>query len=263
MTAAPQHDSQVLPRVFVSYAHDTRAHKRQVLRFCRLLRHLGVDVRVDEWDDDVRRDWYVWMIDQFRCADKVIVIASPQYRQAGDGEALPDCNRGVQTESAMLRDFLHGDRATWTRKILPVILPGRSAGEIPLYLQPSSASHYHVPEITPAGVVELLAVINGTPRPVPVPVSPRHNVLRSAAEVVSTLPRDVASFTGRDREVAALVAGIDEAVEQGDAAIHVVDGCRASARPRSPCTSRTSSPTGSRTGTCSWSCAATHRASNR
>ena len=224
MTAAPQHDSQVLPRVFVSYAHDTRAHKRQVLRFCRLLRHLGVDVRVDEWDDDVRRDWYVWMIDQFRCADKVIVIASPQYRQAGDGEALPDCNRGVQTESAMLRDFLHGDRATWTRKILPVILPGRSAGEIPLYLQPSSASHYHVPEITPAGVVELLAVINGTPRPVPVPASPRHNVLRSAAEVVSTLPRDVASFTGRDREVAALVAGIDEAVEQGDAAIHVVDG---------------------------------------
>lgn len=225
MTAAPQPDSPPLPRVFVSYAHDSRAHKRQVLRFCGLLRHLGVDVRVDEWDSDLRRDWYLWMIDQFRCADNVIVIASPQYRTAGDGEALPDCHRGVQTESAMLRDFLHGDRATWTRKILPVILPGRSAAEIPLYLQPASASHYHVPEITPAGVEELLGVITGRRRPVAVQATGRHDVLRSAApEVVSTLPRDVVSFTGRDTELAELVTRIDRAVEQGDAAIHVVNG---------------------------------------
>lgn len=225
MTAAPQPDSQALPRVFVSYAHDSPAHKEQVLRLCALLRHLGVDVRVDEWDTDLRRDWYLWMIDQFRSADHVIVIASPQYRTAGDGDALPDCHRGVQTESAILRDFLHGDRATWTRKILPVILPGRSAGEIPLYLQPASASHYHVPEITPAGVAEVLGVITGRPRLGAVPSVARHDVLRGAApSVVSTLPRDVASFTGRDREVAELVARIDLAVEQGDAAIHVVNG---------------------------------------
>ncbi|MFC4856972.1 tetratricopeptide repeat protein [Actinophytocola glycyrrhizae] len=225
MTAAPQSGSEPLPRVFVSYAHDSRVHKRQVLRFCGLLRGLGVDVRVDEWDSDLRRDWYLWMIDQFRGADNVIVIASPQYRTAGDGDALPDCHRGVQTESAMLRDFLHGDRATWTRKILPVILPGRSAREIPLYLQPASASHYHVREITPAGVAELLGVITGTPRPPSAPSGDRLDVLRSAApEVVSTLPRDVVSFTGRDAEVTGLVTRIDRAIEQGDAAIHVVDG---------------------------------------
>ena len=225
MTAAPQPDSRQVPRVFVSYAHDSRPHKRQVLRFCELLRHLGVDIRVDEWDDDVRRDWYLWMIEQFRCADHVIVIASPRYRTAGDGDALPDCHRGVQTESAILRDFLHGDRATWTRKILPVILPGRSAGEIPLYLQPTTASHYHVPEITPAGVAEVLGVITGRPRLGAVPSAARHDVLRGAApSVVSTLPRDVPSFTGRDREIRELVARIDLAVERGDAAIHVVNG---------------------------------------
>jgi tetratricopeptide (TPR) repeat protein len=225
MTAASQPDAPALPRVFVSYAHDSRGHKRHVLRFCELLRHLGVDVRVDEWDDDVRRDWYLWMIDQFRSADHIVVIASPQYRTAGDGDALPDCHRGVQTESAILRDFLHGDRATWTRKILPVILPGRSAGEIPLYLQPASASHYHVPEITPAGVAEVLGVITGRPRLGPVPSVPRHDETRgAAASVVSTLPRDVAAFTGRDTEVAELVTRIYRAVGRGDAGIHVVNG---------------------------------------
>ena len=53
-------------RVFVSYAHDPPAHQREVLRFCSLLWRLGVDVRVDEWDTDLRRDWFLWMIDQLR-----------------------------------------------------------------------------------------------------------------------------------------------------------------------------------------------------
>ena len=222
MTAARQSITQVIPRVFVSYAHDSPPHKRQVLRFCTLLRQLGVDVRVDEWDSGRRRDWFAWMIDQFRCADHVIVIASPRYRTAGDGDTSADRHRGVQTESATLRDFLYRDRATWTRKILPVILPGRSVTEIPLYLQPSCASHYQVPEITPAGVAELLAVLTGRARHVPPQLGTPQDVVRwsAAPAVVSTLPRDVASFTGRDVELRELVARI----ERGVSAIHVVNG---------------------------------------
>lgn len=209
--------------MFVSYAHDSSSHKRQVLRFCTLLRQLGVDVRVDEWDSGLRRDWFAWMIDQFRCAGHVIVIASPRYRTAGDGDTPADCHRGVQTESATLRDFLYRDRATWTRKILPVILPGRSATEIPLYLQPSCASHYHVPQINQAGVAELLGVLTGTSRqerPL-LGALPQGGLPWSAAPtVVSTLPRDIASFTGRDVELGELVARI----ERGVSAIHVVNG---------------------------------------
>jgi hypothetical protein len=80
MTAARQLIPHAVPRVFVSYAHDSAEHKRQVLRFCALLSQLGIDVRVDEWASGRRRDWFVWMLDQFRCADHVIVIASPRYR---------------------------------------------------------------------------------------------------------------------------------------------------------------------------------------
>jgi tetratricopeptide (TPR) repeat protein len=230
MTAARQPEQQAIPRVFVSYAHDSVAHKRQVLRFCRLLRQLGVDVRVDEWDSTLRRDWFLWMIEQFKRADHVVVIASPRYRTAGDGDAPADSHRGVQAESSILRDLLYRDRVAWTRKILPVILPGKSMADIPLYLQPSTASHYRVLEINRTGVAELLAVITGRPRH----DRPKLGATNTAAQdgvrwsaapsVVSTLPRDVASFTGRDRELGELTARIDAAAERGDAAIHVVSG---------------------------------------
>jgi tetratricopeptide (TPR) repeat protein len=92
-----------------------------------------------------------------------------------------------------------------------------------LYLQPSCASHYHVPRITPDGVAELLDVLTGRSRQ----VRPRLGALAqdgvrwsAAPTVVSTLPRDVASFTGRDGELGELVARIEQSVS----AIHVVNG---------------------------------------
>jgi tetratricopeptide (TPR) repeat protein len=211
-------------RVFVSYAHDSPQHRRLVLRFCSLLLKLGVDVRVDEWDTDLRRDWFLWMIDQFRNADFVIVVASPRYRAAGDGTGAPEAHRGVQTESAVLRDFLYLDRATWTRKILPVILPGRSVDEIPLYLQPHCASHYHLPKINAAGAKELVKVLGRPPGP-PAPGIPAPSrEWQAQRPAVSTLPRGVPSFTGRAGEVDQLTTRIVIAGDLGAAAVHVVNG---------------------------------------
>jgi hypothetical protein len=72
-------------------------------------------------------------------------------------------NRGAQSEAALLRERLHAERPTWTRKLLPVVLPGGSADHIPQFLQPHSASHYIVSEFSPAGIEELLRTITGQP----------------------------------------------------------------------------------------------------
>jgi tetratricopeptide (TPR) repeat protein len=214
-------------RVFVSYAHDSMPHRKTVLRFCELLCRLGVNVHVDEWDTDLRQDWFLWMMEQLRCADYVIVVASPRYRAAGDGDVPADFHRGVQTEAAMLRNYLYSDRATWTRKILPVILPGRSLEEIPLFLQPHTASHYRIPKISPAGAGELVKVLLRQQRPprqagTAPPDAGTHR--RAAPSAVSTLPRGVPSFTGRDGDVSQLVSRIIAADRENVAAIHVVNG---------------------------------------
>jgi hypothetical protein len=155
--------SDTRPRVFVSYAHDTEHHKTHVLQLCHLLRRHGIDAHLDSYDSNERQDWYAWYLDQVTQADFVLVVASPSYRAAGDGHAPASSNRGVQSEAAHLRDLLHADRPTWTRKLLPVVLPGGSLEEIPLFLQPYCASRYVITELTAPGVEDLLRTITAQP----------------------------------------------------------------------------------------------------
>lgn len=160
-------------RVFVSYAHDSEEHKICVLQFCRLLRRHGVDAWLDRYDGDERRDWYAWYVDQVAVSDYVLVIASPGYRAVGDGNGSAGHHRSVQAEAAHLRDLLHADRPTWTRRLLPVVLPGRSIRDIPVFLQPSGASHYVVSALTLAGITDLLRTLtrqNAYPPPVLGPI---------------------------------------------------------------------------------------------
>jgi hypothetical protein len=148
-----------VPKVFVSYAHESRAHKAQVLAFATFLRDAGIEVVLDAWSDDARQDWYVWAIREMTAADHVLVIASERYRVIGDGNGPNLENRGLQAEAALLRELVHADRATWLPKVLPVVLPGHTVDQIPLFLQPHTASHYLVTSIDTTGTEELLRVV--------------------------------------------------------------------------------------------------------
>jgi hypothetical protein len=147
------------PRIFVSYAWESEAHKVAVKEFCSLLGEQGVDVRFDQQDVGTRRNWGEWTTTQIQRADYVVVIASPAYRSAGEGGLSSDQHRGVQSEYDRLADLLLRKRQEWTRKILPVVLPGRSVDDIPLSFLPGIADHYLVSSLTRAGVADVLEVI--------------------------------------------------------------------------------------------------------
>lgn len=153
------------PDVFVSYIHDSEDHKKDVRVFADLLREQGFNVHLDQYYPDVRRDWYQWMLNRVPTADHVIVIASPMCRIVGDAAGDPAQNLGGRSEMAMLRELLHSDRASWTRKMLPVVLPGRSVDDIPLFLQPRTMDHYLVRSLTAEGLKPVLDVLNAAPAP--------------------------------------------------------------------------------------------------
>ena len=151
------------PQVFVSYAHDSQPHKRRVRRLCELLAKSGIDVRADCLAPGERRDWQLWATAQILRADFVIIIASPACLRVGDGAVTSGTHPGLQSEMRTLRELYHRDPDTWTKKMLPVVLPGRSVNEIPLFLQPHTADHFIVPSITRAGAKDLLRLITAQP----------------------------------------------------------------------------------------------------
>jgi hypothetical protein len=150
------------PRVFISYAHDSPAHKNHVRGFATYLQaHVGLDVRFDQWDDSWRLDWSLWATEQLNKADFIVVIASPEYRKRGEGAAPSHEGRGSQFETAIIRNKLTEDLRRETRRVLPVVLPGGSIEDIPAFLNPYSTTHFVIRKIDEEGVAALLAAITG------------------------------------------------------------------------------------------------------
>ncbi|GLW91300.1 toll/interleukin-1 receptor domain-containing protein [Actinokineospora globicatena] len=192
-----------MPRVFVSYTHDSEEHKDAVLHLAHALSANGVSVCLDRWHLE-RQDWYTWAVREIESADFVVVVASARYRTVTDGYGTPTENLGLQCEAAILREKLQSERPLWTRKILPVLLPGRGIGDIPLVFQPNSVNHYPIADYTTDGMEDLLRVIHGKPayeRPLPgtpPPLPPRTVTLPTphAVELPTPHPTVINTITG-------------------------------------------------------------------
>ncbi|RLK61754.1 SEFIR domain-containing protein [Actinokineospora cianjurensis] len=155
-----------MPRAFVSYTHDSEEHKDLVLVLANALVDNSIDVCLDRWHLE-RQDWYTWAVREMNAADFVVVVASEVYRGVADGYATAAANLGMQCEAAILRDRLQGNRPLWTKKILPVLLPGHGVEEIPIVFQPYGANYYKITDFTTAGMEELLRVMLDKPAYVP------------------------------------------------------------------------------------------------
>jgi hypothetical protein len=169
--------------VFVSYAQvagDT-VHGDVVRRFWEFLRSCGIDARLDLSAAAERRDWALWMGDEIRSADYVLVIASRAYRERAEGRSDSAVGRGVQWEARLIRDAFYGDQSRVDR-FVPVVLPGETIDGIPDFLAPVTSTVYQVSDFTVAGAEELLRFLTRQPGTIapdlgPVPeLKPRSNV---------------------------------------------------------------------------------------
>lgn len=72
-------------------------------------------------------------------------------KRRAEGDARPGEGRGVQWEARQIRNRIHADQDAGLREVLPVVLPGCSAADIPEWLAPSVATYYTLTEFTVAG----------------------------------------------------------------------------------------------------------------
>jgi hypothetical protein len=142
--------------VFISYAHASAAHRRDVERLAELLLAEGIDVVLDAWVDRTRRLWPDWARRQIDQSDYVLAIASPAYKAAAHGDVGPDEHRGAQSETLLLQERLQENRPAWRRRILPVVLPGARVTDIPTFLHPNIESHYRVVSLDADGIAGLV-----------------------------------------------------------------------------------------------------------
>ena len=103
-----------IPEVFISYSHDTPAHKRWVGEIAIKLVENGIDVRLDQWDLSLGDDLPKYMERSVTEVDRVLMICTEPYvRKADDGEG------GAGYEAMIVTGELVSNLGT--SKFIPVI----------------------------------------------------------------------------------------------------------------------------------------------
>ena len=115
------------PKVFISYSHDSPAHKQWVSELAARLRRNGVDAMLDQWDlglgDDITRFMERGIVD----ADRVLVICTDEYvSKANAGEG------GVDYERMIINAELVQNLGT--DKFIPIIRQASGKAKTPPFL---------------------------------------------------------------------------------------------------------------------------------
>jgi hypothetical protein len=130
-SSALQDDDEGPTRVFISYSHDSEAHKCRVRELADRLRDEGVDCDIDQYPGSGRTGWPEWMRDRIAWADFVIVACTEEYL----AKAISASKSGARWESLIITQELY-EAGGHNEKYMPVIFSNQDEAYIPPWLQP-------------------------------------------------------------------------------------------------------------------------------
>ncbi len=104
------------PRVFISYSHDDRDHRRWVLGLGEELRRNGVDPIIDAWDLRPGADVLKFMEHSLINSDRVLLICTEKYvdkmNDGVGGGRLRSDDRHVRTHAGRKNSEVHSNHST-------------------------------------------------------------------------------------------------------------------------------------------------------
>lgn len=157
------------PIVFISYSHDSDAHRQRVLDLSERLRRNGYETRLDRYvNGSPPEGWSRWMLNQFDDARHVLVVCTETYYRRFRGKEVPSVGQGVDWEGAVITQALYDSKSLNTR-FIPIVFEQADTAHIPEPLR--SATHYRPTD--DAAYEQLLDAIEGTAGIEPAPVGER------------------------------------------------------------------------------------------
>jgi hypothetical protein len=167
IASVPTMQAQV-PRVLISYSHDSREHKRRVRGLADRLRQNGIDARIDQYDSDPPEGWVVWMRKQVQQADKVLLVFTEAYQRRFEGNEDEGKGLGVTYEGTIVTQYLY-DSGGRNSKFRPLV--SREEDERFISVDLRRFNRYRVD--TQDNFEELLRWLHETPAVVAGPIGPK------------------------------------------------------------------------------------------
>lgn len=116
-----------VPKVFLSYSHDSAEHKQWALDLATRLVHSGIDARIDAWEVGGGSDLPYFMETQLTEVDRVVMICTENYvEKANKGTGGVGYEKMIVTSSLMSNID--------DKKIIPIIRQ-KGSKKVPTFLK--------------------------------------------------------------------------------------------------------------------------------
>lgn len=123
-----------MTHVFISYSHDSEAHRAFVLQLANRLRADGLTCEIDQYINGFPAEgWQRWMEMQIEQADFVLLVCTENYLKRYRGQDTVG-GRGVNFEGLVISQTLY-DAYYRNTKFIPVLPEGGSFDHVPLPLK--------------------------------------------------------------------------------------------------------------------------------
>ncbi|GJG87325.1 hypothetical protein tb265_25060 [Gemmatimonadetes bacterium T265] len=188
----PKRSSSPPPRVFVSYSHDSDAHRARVLTLAdRLRTHDRIDARLDRYVEGTPAEtWPIWMAHQIEDADFVLVVCTAAYERRALKRELPGKGLGAAWEGGIVTQLVYEHQGR-TTKFVPVVFGDSDLAHIPVFLR--GATHYDVSaESGYQALYDYLTGYHDTPMPALGAGRPARTSRTVASPVATSIGRKVA-----------------------------------------------------------------------
>jgi tetratricopeptide (TPR) repeat protein len=160
----------VHPTCFISYSHDSEAHKQAVVEFAQALRRHGIDVTIDRFIEHAPpKFWPQWMYRQIQENDFVIAVVTETYARRFLGDEEPGTGLGAAWEGAIINAQIYRNFGGPV-KFIPVVFDPSDRPLIPFPL--SETNSYLIVRPDDAQLTPLLHQLNDIPLITPEPLGP-------------------------------------------------------------------------------------------
>jgi SEFIR domain len=131
-----------LPRVFISYSHDSDDHRQRVLGLSERLRADGIETILDRYVENGSppEGWPRWMLNGLDRATHVLCVCTETYYRRFRGQEVPGKGKGVDWEGALITQELYDARSV-SQKFIPVLATRVDEPHVP---EPLRAQTYYV-----------------------------------------------------------------------------------------------------------------------
>jgi hypothetical protein len=130
MTASPSNVT-----VFVSYSHDSDAHRQRVKCLTGQMKARGIRVITDLNCPDPNLGFVRWIEEQLEAAERILMVFTETYHRRYEGKEKPGVGRGVAWEAHLIRILLY-QTVPDNARIRAITVAEGDEKHIPLVLRP-------------------------------------------------------------------------------------------------------------------------------